>query len=263
MARLRVTLDVGHRDRRPARDDEPDQPLADRQRAQAGGHRHLPGGGAQGEALAVVVEQPQARHAAAQQLDGGADDALQHLIARQRGGQPLRQPRQRLEPAALLLGLGQQRGAGHREAHLMGDALEQREQVVVEGPRPGRDHRQHAPHVVVDEDRQRQLGVKLPGIDGARSTGSLTRCDLVRSVITNRRVCTASPVCEASTRRWRNRSTCTGVRPRPAMRMRCSREASSRYTMPTGELATPSTTSSVCSAVETRSLLDPIVTAAA
>ena len=65
--------------------------------------------------LAVVVEQPQARDAAAQQLDGGADDALQHLIARQRGGQPLRQPRQRLQPPALLLGLGEQRGAGDRE----------------------------------------------------------------------------------------------------------------------------------------------------
>ena len=73
-----------------------------------------PGGGAQGEALAVVVEQPQARDAAAQQLDGGADDALEHLVAGQRRGQPLGQARQRLEPAALLLRLGQQRGAGRR-----------------------------------------------------------------------------------------------------------------------------------------------------
>ncbi len=131
------------------------------------GRGHLPGQGAQGQPLAIVIEQPQPRHAGAEQLDGGADDALEHLVAGQRGGQPLRQPRQCLEPSALLLGLGQQGGAGDREAHLVGDALQQREQIGVEGPRPRGHHRQHAPHVIVDEDRQRQLGVKFTGLDGA------------------------------------------------------------------------------------------------
>ena len=49
----------------------------------------------------------------------------------------------------------------------MGDALQQCEQIGVEGPRPRGHHRQHAPHVIVDEDRQRQLGVKFTGLDGA------------------------------------------------------------------------------------------------
>src|ERR687891_181603 len=45
------------------------------------GRRQRARRGAEREALAILVEQPQARGAAAEQLDGGADDALEDLVA--------------------------------------------------------------------------------------------------------------------------------------------------------------------------------------
>ena len=148
----------------------------------------------------------------------------------------------------------------------MGDALEQREQVGVEGRAAWSETSASTPHtVVVDEDRQRELGVELARASIARrSTGSLTSGEVVRSVIDEAagsgppRRCgrlhapLAQPI-DLHRRQAATRRAGSGARA----------QESSRYIMPTGEPATPSTTSSVCSAVETRSLLDPIVTAAA
>jgi len=177
VARARIAGRVGNGQRLARRDDGADQALAHTHRLEAFGGRIDAGRRLDHDALAVLVEEPELCRTRSEELDRGVDDTLEHLVRRQGGREGLGEPAERLEAAALLAALRQQRHAGHHLADLMRDGLEQGQLVGVEGSRLFRDQRHDAPRLAVHRDRQRELrtvavGAHALGDLGGQDPGS-------------------------------------------------------------------------------------------
>ena len=172
VAGARIVQDIDHRQRRAGRHDGADEPLAHTDTLEVLRRRVGAGDGVERHVLAVLLHEPELGGARAEELDRRVDDAPEDFVRGQRGRERLGQAAERLEPAALLAALGQERGARHHLTDLVCDGFEQGQLVGVEGPRLLRDERHHAPRLAVHRDRERELG---PIAAGSHALGDVGR----------------------------------------------------------------------------------------
>ena len=161
----RVPEDVGHGQGLARGDDRPHESLPDTEGGPPLARAPRADRRAQRDLGAVVIDQPEPRDARVEQLGGCVHHALDHLVDRQRRGECLREPRERLQAPAPLAGLDEAGGASDGLADLVRDCLQERQLVAVERARLSRDERHDAPDRAAHGDRQRELRVVAAGDD--------------------------------------------------------------------------------------------------
>ena len=152
----RILPQIGNHDSRPGRHDPAHDPLADTEPRDAGQGGNGPGVGPEGQRLAVLVHEPEPRHAGAEELDGRLDHPLQDFLDAQRGGQGPGQLAQGLEALSPACGRLVELGVVERHGRLAGQRAQEAD--LGEGGRMGLPpvHGQDAIRLVLDEDGNRQ-----------------------------------------------------------------------------------------------------------
>ncbi len=174
VVRARILAQVGHEERSPRGDDMAHEPLAHLRANPPGDAGDRPRAGAEGEPAAVVIDEPEPRHARAEEVDRRPRHPVEHLLEAQGGGERLGQPREGGEAAAAIRGGLVQARVLERDGGLPGEGDHEIDLPLVRRPRLPPVHREHAIRLALDDDGHGEhRAVALPLDEGALAVAEL------------------------------------------------------------------------------------------